>query len=480
MSLESLSHECAVIGAYHTSVDVAPFIQKGLIAMENRGRENVGLATFPTDQKPHHIKGQGSATEFLGKLTMSEFSGNYGVGHNRYGTTGGTAAENAQPFMVDSDLGLFAFAHNGNIFNAGELRTLLERVHKIRFNSESDSEVLAQLIANAPGNTFPDRIKSASKLVQGGYSYTLAANKLLIGGRDPHGIWPLTVGNFHNLGTVDGRLERGVMIASETSAFQSVKGTWVKSLSNGEMVIVDDGETSSDFIERRAEANCSFEYIYFHDKESYLQGKRVGDVRYEMGKLLAKEHGFGGDFVIPVPNTATIAARGYASESKIPFLKAINKISKHRTFQQPDQDSRERKADSIYYIDQSITESNILVGKDVVLVDDSLVRGTTVSRLVQMLHANGVRNVDMVIHAPVSRNICHLGIDISDPNELAYVRLGSIEAIRDSANLRNLGYLSIDGLRQSVGVDTGLCMGCFTNEYPMPMPSSRNKLALAR
>ncbi len=467
MPQEQLNHECAVVGAVHTHQRVAPDIVRALQFMENRGRQSCGISTINNGEVLLY-KNIGSPTESLVGVA-EDLPGLVGSGHGRYANTGGDRRENAQPFLVDSDLGPFSLVHNGNLVNASHLKAELE-ADGIKFSSSSDSEVLAQLIAHSPGRTLVERIKSAVPKINGAYSYVIATHdKSLIAGRDPYGVWPLVWGKYK---------ESGAMVASEVTAIRGLKGQVIEYVKNGQIVTFKDGGVYYDETDKKPESNCIFEFVYFSGRENVIHGRNVSTARFEMGRTLFKELGFKADYVIPVPNSAIPAARGYSFESRIPYLPAIRKLTDRRTFMEATQQVRDRKAESAYDVDPDL--AYLLTGKDVIIVDDSIVRLTTGPVITNLLNFHGVSNIDGAIQAMVSIDVCHLGVDISKKNELAAHRLGGIEGIRAHLGLRRLGYLSEEGLINSVNIENGLCMGCFTGNHPMPVPKERDRLVLER
>lgn len=465
MGLESPQHECAVIGIFSVDKPVSQDIYYGLLAMQNRGQESSGMTVYNPSGIPHRHKNLGLVNAVYDQSDIDGLYGYIGVGHNRYGTTGNPTIANAQPLAGESALGEFDLAHNGNLINAHELRQDLE-VKGERFSSTSDSEVIAKLIATLPGNTYVEKIKKAASYLQGAYSCVVATRDSLIGFRDPYGVWQL------NLGKLNGN---GYVMASETNAIEKVGGEFVRNIENGEIVVVDKEGVSSDSLGRKPESLCSFEYFYFSDPFSKIMDRRVEGARFDMGRFLYREHKFEGDLVLPVPETARPAAEGYAYESKIPLRGAlIRNRWLGRTFIQPSQRIRELEALLKYGV-----LSEIVDDKEIVVIDDSIVRGTTTRRIVHILRQAGAKKINVLSTAPPIIGACCLGVDTANKNELI-ATTKTISEIRDFIKTDQLGYLSLESGLQAIGdnLRDRLCVSCFTGKYQMKIPEKHDKFIL--
>ncbi|OGE34277.1 amidophosphoribosyltransferase [Candidatus Daviesbacteria bacterium RIFCSPLOWO2_01_FULL_43_38] len=467
MGLESPQHECGITGVYSPKSSVSSDIYYALIALQNRGQQNSGMCVFNEYGTPLLRKGPGLVYNVFNEENIKPLRGDIGVGHNRYGTTGGPSISNAQPFLLDSDLGPFAFVHNGNIFNAQYLKDDLEARGE-NFESTSDSEVIARLIACSPGHTFVEKIKAAAPRFEGAYSFIIATKDSLIGVRDPRGFWPLS------LGKVNGS---GHMFASETNALDRVGGKFLKEVENGEIIVVDREGISRDSLGKEQESLCSFEFYYFSDPLSIHLGKRVRDARRQMGRLLAKEHPLKADLVVPVPETAWPIAEGYAEASGISLNGALVRNRwLGRTFIEPSQRMREEKAKGKYGVLPEEVD-----GKRVIVVDDSIVRGTTTARTINLFWEAGAKEVHVLISAPPIIRECHLGVDTADASELiaAHKR---VDEVRDFIKASYLGYLSLESGIQAMGLQLRdrLCASCFTGKYLMQVPQRHDKFILEK
>lgn len=464
---EHPNHECGVVGIFSPKINVSSDLYFSLIALQNRGQENSGICVFDQNGTPNLHVGKGLVYSVFREEDIIKLEGNVGVGHNRYGTTGGTSIGNAQPFLLESELGNFAFAHNGNVFNADYLKSNLQS-RGISFNSSSDSEVLAKLIANATGNTFTEKIKNVAPQIKGAYSFVIATKNSLIGARDPRGFWPLSLGKING---------SGYMFASETNAIERIGGEVVGDVANGDIVTIDHEGISKDSLGRKEESLCSFEFFYFSDPYSKLLGRRVWTARFEMGKAAAREHYFDSDVVVPVPATGNVMAEGYAVESGIPLMGLLPRNRwLGRTFIEPNQRLREAQAKAKYGILHEIVN-----GKKVVYIDDSIVRGTTTRNTINLFWEAGAKEVNVVITAPPIIKECYVGVDTADTSELI-AAFKSVEDIRHFIKATRLGYLSLESGLKSIGSDIcdRLCVSCFTGKYQMQVPNKRDKLILEK
>lgn len=466
MSSEHPKHECGITGMFNSGKPVANDLFFSNIAQQNRGQETSGIAVVDEGGNILVHTGLGFASSVFTPEDIARLMGSIGVGHNRYGTTGGSSLANAQPFVMESDIGTFAFGHNGNVFNASEIKEELKLLGAA-FNATSDSEVIAKLIAYTPGNTFLEKIKKASKKLKGSYSLVVATKDSLIGVRDPYGIWPLSLGGING---------SGYMMASETNAIDKVGGKFIRDFNPGEVVIINENGITSDSVGREKESLCSFEYYYFSDPHSKLLGRRAENARFEMGRLLAQEHFLEADWVSAVPETSVPAAEGYAYESKIPIRHILlrNRWLGARTFIEPTQRQRENAADIKYGVLPEIAE-----GKSLNIIDDSIVRGTTTKRLVSLLRKAGARKINILITAPPIIEPCWLGVDTANIDELIAAKR-NVEEIRQYIGADYLGFLSLEYGLSAIGdnLKDRVCTSCFTGKYQMQVPSKRDKFIL--
>jgi amidophosphoribosyltransferase len=462
--LESLNEACGVFGVFAPSEDVARVTFFGLYALQHRGQESAGIAT--TDGQAISIhKDMGLVSQVFQEEDLHHLQGHAAIGHTRYSTTGSSRLENAQPFLVDGPNGLIALGHNGNIVNADLLRAELQADGRV-FETSTDSEVIAHLIATAPGRDWGERMAYVMRRAQGAFCLTILTKDGILAVRDPLGIRPLS------LAALDG----GYCFASETCAFDLLGAHFIRDVEPGETVFIDsEGLHSYKFREQDRQAFCIFEYIYFSRPDSYLRGERVYPVRLQLGAQLAREHPVEADIVIGVPDSATAAAIGYAQESGIPYVEALVKNRYvGRTFIMPDQRIREQGVRLKY---NPVRE--VLEGQRVVVVDDTIVRATTTLFLTKMLREAGAKEVHMRVAAPPITHPCFFGIDMGRRWELIAAH-ESVEEIRRNIGADTLGYLSQEGLVSAIGDQSreSFCMACFTGEYPMPVPRELDKLGL--
>jgi amidophosphoribosyltransferase len=458
-----LHESCGVFGIYAPGEDVARLTYFALYILQHRGQESAGIAT--SDGKRIYVHtATGLVAQAFNEAVLSQLHGHSAIGHNRYSTTGSSSIANAQPIVVQSPLGEIALGHNGNIINAQYLRSELEEQGHA-FVTATDTEVIAHLIASAPGKTLADKIKYAMGRLQGAYSMVLLTNDKLIGIRDPFGVRPLC------LGSINGNW----VLASESCAFDQLGMEFLREVVPGEVVVIDDsGIYSFTGSDSRRKALCIFEYIYFARPDSIINGRRLYSARQAMGAGLFKEHNVDADLVIGVPDSATAAGVGYSQAAGIPFGEGLLK-SRYvgRTFIEPDQRLRETGVRLKF---NPIPE--VLSGNRVVVVDDSIVRGTTTPRIVSLLRKAGAKEVHMRICAPPIRYPCFFGIDMATRGELIAAQK-SIPEITEFIGADSLGYLSLDGLLQAVGLPSDVfCLACFTGEYPVPVQLEMDKLAL--
>ncbi|HWO72470.1 MAG TPA: amidophosphoribosyltransferase [Dehalococcoidia bacterium] len=462
--MESPREACGVFGVYAPSEDVARVTFFGLYALQHRGQESAGIAaTDGTGIKVH--KEMGLVSQVFQEEDLRHLKGYAAIGHTRYSTTGSSRVENAQPFLVEGPNGAIALGHNGNIINAEMLRAELEAEGR-QFETSTDSEVIAHLVATAPGRDWGERLGYVMRRARGAFCLTILTEDGVIAARDPLGIRPLSLA----------QLDGGFCFASETCAFDHLGARFIRDVQPGETVFIDaEGVHSYKQAEAASrEAFCVFEYIYFSRPDSYLRGDRVYPVRLSLGAQLAREHPAEADIVIGVPDSATTAAIGYARESGIPFAEALVKNRYvGRTFIMPDQRIREQGVRVKYNPLREVLER-----QRVVVVDDTIVRSTTFRHVVRMLREAGAKEVHIRITAPPITHPCFFGIDMGRRWELIAAK-ETVEEIRVDIGADSLGYLSPEGLVRAIGQPReSFCMACFTGQYPMEVPQELDKLSL--
>lgn len=446
--------ECGVYGVYSHTEDVSGMTYLGLYALQHRGQESAGIAI--TDGAWMEVsRGMGLVNEVFRHQVPHMDNQCIAIGHVRYSTTGSSLLCNTQPLMVNYAGGKIALAHNGNLTNAAEIRHELEQQGTI-FQTSIDSEVFVNLIARSRQEKIEDKVVESLKKIKGAYCLTLMTENKLIGARDPQGFRPLCIGKTE---------EGSYIISSETCGLDVVGAEFVRDILPGEMVVIDDeGIKSYPFATDEKKAGCIFEYIYFARPDSVIDGQSVHDARFMMGRVLAREAKFKGDIVISVPDSGTTAATGYAYESGIPFVEGLIKNRYiGRTFIQPTQEKRDTavklKLNAI---------ASVVKGKSVIMVDDSIVRGTTSGKIVKMLRNAGATEVHMCISSPPIGYPCFYGIDTSVRKELI-AATKSVEEIREYIGADSLHFLSIEGLKQCVphiNADD-MCYACFNSSYPV-------------
>jgi len=456
--------ECGVFGVWNVP-DAAAVTALGLHALQHRGQESAGIVTFD-GRHFHSHRGLGLVGDnFSDARVIAALRGATAIGHNRYATTGDTILRNVQPLYADFEFGGFAVAHNGNLTNSHVLRRTLVR-RGCLFQSTTDSEVFIHLIAISLYSTVVDRLIDALKQVIGAYSLVALSTEALMGVRDPLGVRPLILGRIGTEGT------GGWVLASETCALDIVGADFVRDVEPGEVVVINDqGVHSIKPFGRARERFCVFEYIYFARPDSIVEGTPVYDARKQIGAELARETGVPADVVVPVPDSGVPAAMGYAAESGIPFELGI--IRNHyvgRTFIEP--------TDRIRHLGVKLKHSAnriALKGRRVVLVDDSIVRGTTSRKIVEMVRQAGAKEVHMRISSPPTTHSCFYGIDTPERGELLAAR-NSVEEMAGQIDADSLAFISLDGLYRALGkpsrdaVRPHYCDACFTGDYPIALP----------
>lgn len=454
-----------MVGVYLPGGEASRLVFFGLFALQHRGQESAGIAATDGESINVHTD-MGLVTQVFRERDFYPLSGEMAIGHTRYSTTGSSQLCNAQPFLVEGQHGQLALAHNGNIINSRQLKHQLQDQWNCRFTSTTDSEVIAYLLANAPGPTWEGRISHCMRTLQGAFSLVVLTKDTLLGIRDPLAIRPLC------LGTLNG----GWVIASESCALDHLGATYLREVRPGEAVIIDKTGLRSftwPGIEGRR-ALCVFELIYFSRPDSILDQKLVYSVRRELGGQLAREHPVDADLVIGIPDSSAAAAVGYARESGIPYSDGLVKNRYvGRTFIEPEQRLRDLGVRQKF---NPLTE--VIRGQRLVVVDDSIVRGTTTPHVVSLLRKAGAVAVHLRVCAPPIKHPCYLGVDIPNRAELIAANK-TIEEIRQLTGADTLGYLSIEGLMQVVGGSQGgFCNACFSGNYPVPVQLELTKSAL--
>ena len=461
--LAEVKESCGLFGVYAPGEDVARLTFFGLYSLQHRGQESSGIASSDGENICIHTS-MGLVSQAFDEEVLGRLPGTIAIGHNRYSTTGSSRPANAQPIVVTGPTGTIALGHNGNLVNAQYLRHELEE-RGFTFSTSTDSEIIAHLILSSTEKAWVDRIRYAMRRLEGAYSLVLIAGDSLVGIRDPMGVRPLCVGKF------DG----GWAISSESCALDHIGAHFIREIEPGEVVIVNDGGMRS-YTESPEVRNslCVFEYIYFARPDSLINGRRIYSARQAMGAMLAREHPVDADLVIGVPDSATAAGLGYSIQSGIPFIEGLLKNRYvGRTFIEPDQRLRELGVKLKFN-----PMPELLERKRVVLVDDSIVRGTTTPRVINLLKRSGAREVHMRICAPPIRYPCFFGVDMATRRELIAAQK-DVPAIARVIGADTLGYLSIDGLIESVALPREtFCLACFTGDYPVPVQLEMDKLAL--
>ncbi|MDD6616891.1 MAG: amidophosphoribosyltransferase [Lachnospiraceae bacterium] len=463
---DKLKEECGVFGMYDFSgEDVASTIYYGLFALQHRGQESCGIAVSDTNGPKGKVlshKGMGLVNEVFTQKHLSKMKGDIGVGHVRYSTAGGSTRENAQPLVLNYVKGTLGLAHNGNLVNAPELRRELEYDGAI-FQTTIDTEVIAYHIARARVKTanVEQAVAAAMRKLVGSYSLIVMSPRKLIGARDPFGFRPLCIGKRDN----------AYILASETCALDTIGAEFIRDVEPGEIVtitpehgIVSDRSMCLDPACGKQAARCIFEYIYFGRPDSYMDGVSVYQARLRAGKFLAMDSPVEADLVVGVPESGNVAAMGYSQQSGIPYGTAFVKNSYvGRTFIKPKQSSRE----SSVRVKLNVLRDAV-AGKRVIMIDDSIVRGTTSDRIVRMLREAGAKEVHMRVSSPPFLYPCYFGTDVPASDQLiAYQR--TVEEIRQIIGADSLAYLGVDRLEQMVDGLT-ICKGCFTGKYPVDPP----------
>ena len=457
--VKSLNEECGVFGIWGHP-DAAKLTYFGLHSLQHRGQEGAGiLANDQGTLRRHRDTGLLSEV-FRNPLNLEKLTGSSAIGHVRYATAGEASVDNIQPFLFRFQDTQFGLAHNGNLTNAQSLKSELEKNGAI-FSSTSDSEILAHLIRRSHNPSFMGKIKEALNTVKGGFAYLMLFEDKLIAALDPNGFRPLSIGKMAN---------GALVVSSETCAFEVIGAEWIRDVHPGELVIFDEnGITYDRYTDDTQLAICSMEYIYFARPDSNIQGVNVHTARKRMGAQLAREFKNQADIVVGVPNSSLSAAMGFAEESGLPNERGLIKNQYvQRTFIQPTQELREQGVRM-----KLSAVSGVVKGKRVVMIDDSIVRGTTSRRIVKLLKEAGATEVHVAIASPALAYPCFYGIDIQSREELIAAN-HTVEETCEIIGADSLTYLSVDGLIDSIGIDTdapngGLCVAYFDGKYPTPL-----------
>lgn len=459
---------CGVIAAYSTTQRVSHLLYFGLFALQHRGQESAGIATSDGETVTV-FKDLGLVNQVFDETTLAGLDGLLGIGHTRYSTTGSTNWANAQPAHRQVGHTSVALGHNGNLTNTEDLADTLGIQ-----GATTDSDLMAESLARAIDDNRSDArglelaLMKVAPTWEGAFSLVIMDQGRIVGLRDPHGFRPLCLGSLD---------EGGWVIASESSALDLMGAEFVREISAGEMVVIDAGGPKSYYPFKETDPGlCVFEFVYFSRPDTHLYGRSVQGARYEMGRVLSEEHPADGDVIVPVPESGIPAAQGFAANSGIPYTDGLVKNRYvGRTFIEPTQLLRDQ---GIKVKLNPIPES--LEGRRVVLVDDSIVRGSTTRQLVAMVREAGATEVHLRVSSPPYRWPCYYGMDTSDRSTLIAARLG-VDEIREHLGADSLGYLSIDGLLEATGVaDAGFCTACLSGDYPTPVPITLDKFQLER
>ncbi len=458
MISDKFREECGVVAIY-ANTEAEKLAYLGLHALQHRGQESAGIVTSDGITLHAH-KAMGLVADIFREPELSSLRGTLAIGHTRYSTAGDSALLNAQPIMVQSNKGQIAVAHNGNLVNAHEIRARLEGQGSI-FQTNSDTEVIVHLIALSKEQTLPDAIADALRQVEGAFSLVMISADRVFAVRDPRGFRPLAMGR---IGATAGVKQDTVVFASETCAFDLIGATYEREVKPGELVIVGpEGISSQFYLPSAPQSSCIFEHVYFSRPDSVVFGRPVDQSRDQLGRQLAREAPAEADIVVPVPDSGVTAAMGYAAESGIPFRFGL--IRNHyvgRTFIEPSQSVRD------FGVKLKLNPvRSLLEGKRVVLIDDSIVRGTTSRKIVRMIRSAGAKEVHMRISCPPTISSCFYGVDTPSKKQLIAANK-SVAEICEYIGADSLSYLSLEGLKKACGdgLKTTYCTACYTGKYP--------------
>ena len=455
---DKFREECGVVAIFaHPEAEKLAYL--GLHALQHRGQESAGIVTSD-GMSLHAHKSMGLVADIFNEEVLSRLRGTLAIGHTRYSTSGDSALLNAQPILVQSNKGMVALAHNGNLVNAPEIRGRLESQGSI-FQTNADTEVIVHLIALSKEQTLPEAMADALRRVEGAFSLVMVSPDRIFAARDPRGFRPLAMGR---IAALPGQRQDTIVFASETCAFDLIGANYERDVKPGELIVVGpEGVTSRFYSPSPAQSSCIFEHVYFSRPDSLVFGRAVQESREELGRQLAREAPAEADIVVPVPDSGVTAAMGYASESEIPFRFGL--IRNHyvgRTFIEPRQTVRD------FGVKLKLNPVRaVLEGKRVVLIDDSIVRGTTSRKIVRMIRNAGAKEVHMRVSCPPTISPCYYGVDTPSKKELIAAN-NSVEEIREFIGADSLAYLSLQGLKKACGEGekTNYCSACYTGVYP--------------
>ena len=454
---DKFREECGVVAIF-ANAEAEKLAYLGLHALQHRGQESAGISTSDGMTSRVH-KAMGLVADIFTEEVLSKIPGTLAIGHTRYSTAGDSALLNAQPILVQSNKGSIALAHNGNLVNAVDLRSRLERQGSI-FQTNSDTEVIVHLIALSKEQTLPEAMADALRRVDGAFSLVMMSNDRIFAARDPRGFRPLAMGRIR---ATEGHQPDTIVFASETCAFDLIGAEYERDVRPGELVVVGPEGITSCFYSTAPQSSCIFEHVYFSRPDSVVFGRAVQTSREELGRQLAREAPVEADLVVPVPDSGVTAAMGYSAESGIPFRFAL--IRNHyvgRTFIEPSQSVRD------FGVKLKMNPVRALLkSKRVVLIDDSIVRGTTSRKIVRMIRSAGAKEVHMRISCPPTISPCFYGVDTPSRKQLIAANK-SVEEIREYIGADSLAYLSLDGLKQACGEGetVSYCTACYTGKYP--------------
>lgn len=460
---DKIHDHCGVFGIHAPQEEVGRLTYYGLLALQHRGQESAGIASSNNQHITLH-KANGLVDQIFTEEVIQGLSGQVAIGHTRYATDGTSNISHAQPILLTSSCGEFALALNGNLVNKNQLKKfLLNKGHCL--NTCTDSEIIARLIAEAKGNNFKEKLINGIPQLKGAFSLVILTTDKLYAVRDQWGVRPLALGKING---------KGWVVASETTAIESIGAETVRAIKPGEMIeLSETGCNSFHQVKNKKTGFCIFEYVYFSRPDSIMNNCLIHQARFKAGQLLAKSHPVEADFVIGVPDSGTSSALGYSQESKIPFQEGLIK-SRYvgRTFIQPTQRIRNLGVRLKFS-----PLARVLKDKKIILIDDSIVRGTTLKQIVQMLKDKGVKEVHLRITSPPFKHPCFLGVDVSRYKELI-ANKNTVEGIRKELGAASLAYLSLEDLKRSIGSKIQFCTGCFTNHYPVRAESEKDKKKL--
>ncbi len=454
---DKLHEECGVVGIYTEKPELSShLVYYGLFALQHRGQESAGIAMSTGGGQIEQQKGMGLVAEIFNNDNLNKLNGCVSIGHVRYSTTGGSQIENAQPLVVKYKKGAFALAHNGNLVNADSLKEILENSGVI-FQTSTDTEVVANMIARNYNGSLVKSIKNIMEIIKGAFAFVIMDDKSLIGVRDHFGLRPLCIGKRPD----------GYILASESCAVSAMGGEFIRDVEPGEIVVINDtGIESIKSNKYASRKSCIFEYVYFARPDSTIDGVNVYQARYNAGKELAKEAPVKADLVFSVPDSGTPAAIGYAQELGIPYgLGLIKNRYAKRTFLEPTQELREEAVKMKLSVLKELVKDKV-----VVMIDDSIVRGTTSRRLATMVKEAGAKEVHIRVASPPVTHSCFFGIDTPFRSYLIGATKTN-EEIKDFIKADSLHFLSIQGLIRATGRENGFCLACLNGDYPMEVPN---------